>query len=180
MRPIAIDGGEAKEKLCLEMGAEAFVDFTKVKDVPAKVVEIADGVGAHGVLVTAYQAYKGEFKPTLSATKHYSEMLTIFANVDAINFVGTRKGARIMCIALPPIGEVNLGGEPSTWVFKNLYIIGTLIGTMQDTAACLEYARRGLLKPVCEVRGRSRLAESVQQLREGKVAGRIVIDFNKD
>jgi alcohol dehydrogenase, propanol-preferring len=59
MRPIAIDGGEAKKKLCMEMGAEAFVDFTQVKDVPAEVVRIADGIGAHGVLVTAYQAYKG-------------------------------------------------------------------------------------------------------------------------
>ena len=89
MRPIAIDGGEEKKKLCLSMGAEAFVDFKEEKDVAAKVssagyypylsdpylhaatcanlcptleqvVEIADGIGAHGVLVTAYQAYKGK------------------------------------------------------------------------------------------------------------------------
>lgn len=62
MRPIVVDAG-SKEKLCREMGAEAFVDFTKEKDVAAKVVEIADGIGVHGVLVTAYQAYKR--KPTL-------------------------------------------------------------------------------------------------------------------
>lgn len=62
MRPIAIDGGPEKEKLCLSMGAEAFVDFTKEKDVVGKVIEIADGIGAHGVLVTAYQAYKGKVK----------------------------------------------------------------------------------------------------------------------
>ena len=60
MRPIAIDGGEAKKNLCLSMGAEAFVDFTATKDVTAEVIRIADGVGAHGVLVTAYQAYKGK------------------------------------------------------------------------------------------------------------------------
>ena len=59
MRPIAIDGGEAKKKLCLSMGAEAFIDFRETKDVPAEVVKIADGIGAHGVLVSAYQAYKG-------------------------------------------------------------------------------------------------------------------------
>lgn len=100
--------------------------------------------------------------------------------LDAISYVGDRKGARIMCVALPPAGTVQLGSEPSTWVFKNLYIVGTLIGTMQDTASCLEYARRGLLKPICEVRGRSRWAESVEQLAKGQVAGRIVIDFNKE
>jgi len=157
MRPIAIDGGEAKKKLCLAMGAEAFVDFRDTKDVAAKVVEIADGVGAHGVLVTAYQAYK-----------------------DAMNFVGNRKGAKIMCIALPPAGAVQLGGEPGRWVFLNLHVIGTLVGTMQDTASCLDYARRGLLKGISEVRGKSQWAESVQQLRRGEVAGRIVIDFNQD
>lgn len=85
-----------------------------------------------------------------------------------------------MCIALPPAGTVQLGSEPSTWVFKNLHVIGTLVGTMQDAAACLDYAKRGLLKPICEVRGKSQWAESVQQLRRGEVAGRIVIDFNKD
>lgn len=62
MRPIAIDGGDAKRQLCLEMGAEAFVDFTQTADVAAEVVKIADGVGAHGVLVTAYQAYKGKHR----------------------------------------------------------------------------------------------------------------------
>jgi D-arabinose 1-dehydrogenase-like Zn-dependent alcohol dehydrogenase len=60
MRAIAIDGGDAKRDLCLKMGAEEFIDFTKEKDVPAKVKEIADGIGAHGVLVTAYQAYNGK------------------------------------------------------------------------------------------------------------------------
>ena len=59
MRPIVIDAGP-KKKLCMEMGAEEFVDFREVKDVAEKVKEIAGGIGAHGVLVTAYQSYKGK------------------------------------------------------------------------------------------------------------------------
>ena len=59
MRPIVVDGGEAKKKISLDSGAEEFVDFTKEKDCPAKVIEITGGIGAHGVVVTAYQAYKG-------------------------------------------------------------------------------------------------------------------------
>lgn len=51
---------------------------------------------------------------------------------------------------------------------------------MQDTAAALDFAKRGLLKGIAEVRGISQMPESVQQLRRGEVAGRIVIDFNKD
>lgn len=175
MRPIAIDGGEAKKKLCLSVGAEAFVDFKETKDVVAKVVEIADGVGAHGVLVTAYQAYKGRSTLDCSARPQLTFLFT-----DAMGFVGNRKGSKIMCIALPPAGAVELGSEPSTWVFKNLHVIGTLVGTMQDTASCLDYAKRGLLKSISEVRGKSEWAESVQQLRRGEIAGRVVIDFNKD
>lgn len=85
-----------------------------------------------------------------------------------------------MCIALPPAGKVQLGSEPSTWVFSGMHVVGTLVGTMQDTASCLDYARRGLLKGVSEVRGRSQWAESVQQLCKGQVPGRIVIDFNQE
>jgi alcohol dehydrogenase, propanol-preferring len=59
MRPIVIDTGEQKKKLCLELGADEFIDFKEHSDVAARVKEIAGGVGAHGVLVTAYQAYKG-------------------------------------------------------------------------------------------------------------------------
>ncbi|SMR43164.1 unnamed protein product [Zymoseptoria tritici ST99CH_3D1] len=157
MRPIVIDSGEAKKELCMKLGAEEFVDFKEHADVAARVKEVAGGIGAHGVLVTAYQAYK-----------------------DAIPFIGDRIGGRIMCIALPPAGEINIGADPSHFAFKNLHIIGSLVGTMQDTAATLDYARRGLLQGVAEVRGICRFNESVQALRRGEVAGRIVIDFNKD
>lgn len=66
MRPIVIDGGDKKRDLCTSLGAEAFIDFTKEKDVAGKVKEIADGIGAHGVLVTAYQAYNGTAHPQLA------------------------------------------------------------------------------------------------------------------
>lgn len=44
MRPIVVDTGASKQKLALEMGAEAFVDFKEVADPAKAVIEIADGV----------------------------------------------------------------------------------------------------------------------------------------
>jgi alcohol dehydrogenase, propanol-preferring len=85
-----------------------------------------------------------------------------------------------MCIALPPAGTVTIGNEPGMFVFKNTRIIGTLVGTMQDTAASLDYAKRGMLKSICEVRPLSKFDESVQQLKRGEIAGRVVIDFNRE
>ena len=77
LRPIVIDAGAEKKDLCTKLGAEAFVDFKESKDVAADVVKIADGVGAHGVIVTATNAYK-----------------------TAIGLVGDRVGAKVMCIGL--------------------------------------------------------------------------------
>lgn len=85
-----------------------------------------------------------------------------------------------MVVALPPAGTNQIANDPSAWVFNNLHVIGSLVGTMQDTASCLDYAKRGLLQPMSEVRGLSRWNESIEQLRRGEVVGRIVIDFNKD
>ena len=52
--------------------------------------------------------------------------------------------------------------------------------TFNDTHMALDFARRGCLKQICEVWPLHRMPEAVQKLKEGKVAGRIVIDFNAD
>lgn len=56
MRVVGVDGGDDKKELCMKLGCEAFVDFTKVKDVAEEVIRICDGKGAHGVFVTATSA----------------------------------------------------------------------------------------------------------------------------
>ncbi|OQN95074.1 hypothetical protein B0A48_18848 [Cryoendolithus antarcticus] len=80
----------------------------------------------------------------------------------------------------PPAGRISLGTNPNIFASKNLIIFGTLVGTMQDTAAALEYARRGQLESVSELRGLRAMPESVQQWRRGEIAGRLVIDLNKE
>ena len=85
-----------------------------------------------------------------------------------------------MCIGLPPKeASCTIGANPAIFALKKLTITGSIVGTMQDTAAALEYARRGLLQPIYEVRGLNAFPESVQQLKRGEVPGRIVIDFNR-
>ncbi|CAG8054142.1 unnamed protein product [Penicillium nalgiovense] len=156
MRPIVVDTGDSKRDLSLDMGAAAFVDFKEVEDPAKAVIEIADGVGVHGVFVTAPAAYK-----------------------TAISYVGDRIGAVVMCIGLPPAGSMVLGADPCQYVFQNLSIKGTLVGSRKDTAAALGFAGKGLLRQICKVYPISRLPEAVEELRNGQVAGRLVIDFNQ-
>ncbi|KAI9737148.1 MAG: hypothetical protein M1834_000741 [Cirrosporium novae-zelandiae] len=155
-RPIVVDTGKDKRDLCIERGAEAFVDFNEAKDLVAEVVKIADGIGAHGVFVTAVNSYQ-----------------------HAVGFTGTRMGACIMCIGLEPAGSVTMGAPPSTFVFRELRIAGTVVGSMYDTDQALQYAKRGVIKPICTVYPIDKIGEAVERLRNGKVAGRIVVDFNQ-
>lgn len=81
MRPIVVDTGDEREKLAKHHGAEHFVDFQK-DDTVKKVLEITEG-GAHGVFVTAVQAY-----PT------------------ALGYLGIRGGGKMMWyVVLPEYGS---------------------------------------------------------------------------
>ncbi|OAG04211.1 GroES-like protein [Paraphaeosphaeria sporulosa] len=155
MRVVGIDGGEEKRELCMKLGCEAFVDFTKVEDVAAEVVRICDGKGAHGVFVTASSAPAYASAPGM-----------------------LRISGKIMCIGIPPIGTAFAGADPLLLIGKNLTFSGTKVGSLLDTARALEFAARGQLKPIYEVFPVAKLPEAVAKLRSGKVAGRLVVDFN--
>lgn len=83
-----------------------------------------------------------------------------------------------MCIGMPPSGSAILGADHCEFVFKNLTINGCLVGTRSDTAAALDFAKRGMLQQVSEVYSINRSPEGVEKLRKGQVAGRIVVKFN--
>jgi len=157
LRAVAIDTGADKKKLCLEMGAEHFIDFKEEKDVPAKTVELCDGIGAHAVFVTAVQTYPNSLK-----------------------FLGSRVGAKVMCIGLPPAGTCHIDIEPNQMCFRKWSVQGTLVSNMRDVDKTLDFARRGLLKPIYTVYPLSQFDEAVQKLRRGEIAGRAVVDFNTE
>ncbi|KAI1629926.1 alcohol dehydrogenase [Exophiala viscosa] len=148
LRPIVVDSGEDKKKLALSLGAEHFIDF-KEGDPVKRVVELTEG-GAHGV-----QAYP-----------------------IAPSYLGARVGGIVMCIGLPPSGKFHIDVDPGALAFRNQAIKGTLVSSLADVDETLDFAKRGLLKLEPTVVGLSKFNESVQKLKNGQVAGRIVVDFN--
>jgi len=155
-RPIVVDTGEDKKKLALSLGAEQFVDFKEEKDPIAKVIELTSG-GAHGVFVTAPQAY-----PT------------------SLSYLGSRVGGIVMAIGLPPAGQSLFNFPPAQLIFRNQKICGTLVSNMADVDETLQFAVRGKLRLQPNVVGLSKFNEACQDLKNGKVAGRMVVDFNKE
>lgn len=158
LRAIAIDTGEDKRKLCIDTaGAEHFIDFRKVDNVAEEVIRICDGIGAHGVFVTAVQSY-----PT------------------SLSLLGGRVGGKVMCIGLPPAGTQHIDVDPNALCFKKQSVTGTLVSSMADVDKTLEFAKRGLLKPIYTVYPLSKFNEAVQKLKRGEIAGRAVVDFNQE
>jgi D-arabinose 1-dehydrogenase-like Zn-dependent alcohol dehydrogenase len=158
LRAVAIDTGEDKRKLCLETGgAEHFIDFKEVDNVADEIVRFCDGIGAHGVFVTAVQTYPS-----------------------SISYLGSRVGGKVMCIGLPAAGTQHIDVDPGQMCFKKQSVQGTLVSSMADVDKTLDFARRGLLKPIYTVYGLSQFNEVVQMLRRGEVAGRAVVDFNRE
>ncbi|KAH8760952.1 alcohol dehydrogenase 1 [Hyaloscypha sp. PMI_1271] len=155
LRVAIVDTGAERKALGEKYGAEHFVDFKETEDTAAEVVRLTNG-GAHAVFVTAVQSY-----PT------------------ALGYLGGRIGGQVMCIGLPPAGRFNLDVNPSALVFKNQSVKGTLVAGLGDVDETLDFARRGLLKLEPTVVGLSQFNEFVQKLRNGQVAGRIVVDFNR-
>lgn len=76
LRPLALDAG--KRDICMDLGAEAYIDFVETADTAAEVIKITDG-GAHGAVVCA------------SSGRAYA---------DAVKYL--RRAGTLVCIGLPP------------------------------------------------------------------------------
>jgi len=157
LRPIVVDTGDERKKLALSLGAEHFVDFKTCEDPVAEVVKLCDDIGAHAVFVTAPQSYGV-----------------------APSYLGSRVGGTVMCIALPAAGTHNITAVPAQMAFRNQGVRGTLVSNMVDVDETLQFAKRGKLRLQPTVVGLSKFNEACQNLKNGKVAGRMVVDFNME
>lgn len=154
MRVIGIDAGPEKEKICLELGCEPFIDFAKSSNLSGEVRKIAEGKGAHGVFVTASSSAGYKVAPRM-----------------------VRVGGVVVCVGMPPSGTVVAGDDPMYLILNNIKVVGSLTGSRQDTANALSMAARGLLKPIYELYDIVELPGAVQRLMQGKVNGRRVVRF---
>ena len=107
LRVIAIDGGEEKGKLCKDLGAEEYVDFTQTKDLTAEIMRITT-YGAHGVIV---------FAATREGYAVAPHML--------------RPGGTVVSVGLPKDTDVMAGAPPLVLALKRIQIVGSVTGTLK-------------------------------------------------
>jgi len=155
LRVVAVDTGDEKKKMCLELGAEAFIDFMTTKDVFAEVRKVTGG-GAHAVIVTG---------GTGSAYK------------DAQNHL--RKGGVVVGVGMPAAGTALLGCEPMIIIAQRLTLKGQLVASLQDTSEALGFAARGLVKPHVTTYPFEEFPSAFKLLAESKVTGRAVVVYDQ-
>jgi len=145
----AIDVDDEKLALAKSLGADLV--FNAKHGDPAAALKEETGGGAHGVLITA---------PSLGAFKQGVGM--------------TRKRGTCVLVGLPP-GDFPV---PLFEVVANCITIrGSFVGTREDMAECLAFAADGRVRADIELQPLSEINDIFDRLEQGKVAGRVVLDF---
>jgi len=145
---IAIDVNEAQLQFAAEMGADLVVN--SMKEDAAKVIQEKTG-GAHAAVVTAVA--KAAFNSA----------------VDAM-----RAGGRIVAVGLPP---ESMSLNIPRLVLDGIQVVGSLVGTREDLAEAFQFAAEGKVVPKVTTRPLADINAIFTEMQEGKIKGRMVIDF---
>lgn len=147
---VAISNSDSQLELCKKLGADLVVNPKKVDDVGAYIKEHTGG-GVHGAVVT-------------SVTK------TGFNQ--AINSV--RPLGRVVALGLP--SETMDLSIPKT-VLDGIQVLGSLVGTREDLAEAFRFSAEGKVVPIVEKRPFDDINEMIDEMRAGKIQGRMVVDM---
>ncbi|PPQ82177.1 hypothetical protein CVT26_008291 [Gymnopilus dilepis] len=149
-RVIAIDSGDEKEKLCRELGADHWIDFSKSKDLVGDIKAATGGKGPHAALVTT------------ASPSGYTQAVAYL-----------RPGGHLMAVGLP--AEAKLDAGIFDVVYNSLTIHGSYVGNRQDAMEAIEIAASGAVKCHYATRKLSDVEQVYKDMGEGKIAGRIVL-----
>jgi propanol-preferring alcohol dehydrogenase len=149
LKVCAVDVDDGKLALAKTLGADLVVNAAHGG--AEETVKKGTNGGAHGVLITA---------PSLSAFRQGVGM--------------TRKRGTCVLVGLPP-GDFPV---PLFDVVANCITIrGSFVGNRQDMAETLAFAAAGKVKADIELQPLSSINQVFDRLEHGKVAGRVVLDF---
>ncbi|MDZ3991197.1 alcohol dehydrogenase AdhP [Pseudomonas sp. Teo4] len=149
-RVIAVDINDDQLAFAREMGADLVVN--SLKQDAAKIIQEKTG-GAHAAVVTAVA--KSAFNSA----------------VDAL-----RAGGRLVAVGLPTASmDLNI----PRLVLDGIEVVGSLVGTRQDLQEAFEFAAQGKVVPKVALRRIEEINEIFEEMEQGRITGRMVIDFSK-
>lgn len=171
--PVLIVGLGGVGMMALQFALEMFETPPLVADLDDNKLQAAMGAGA-----------KAAYNP-----KNPEDLKKLLADTNggvasAVDFVGAEGSLQFATGALRRGGEVKIvglfGGKFAMPIpffpFRAMSIGGSMTGTLEDTAEMLEIVKAGKINPIpVEMRAMSEASRSLDDLREGKVIGRVVL-----
>lgn len=145
---VAVDINDDKLALAKEVGADFTVN--PLKEDAAKAIQEKTG-GAHAAVVTAvsHAAFNSA--------------------VDCLRACG-----RLVAVGLPP--EMMDLSIPCL-VLDGIEVVGSLVGTREDLVEAFQFGAEGLVVPKVQLRKLDEANAIFQEMRDGKIQGRMVIDM---
>ena len=147
---IAIDINDDKLAFAKEVGADIVINAAK--EDAAKVIQEKTG-GAHAAIVTAVSK------------------VAFNSAVDCV-----RAGGRVVAIGLPP---ESMDLSIPRIVLDGIEVVGSLVGTRKDLEEAFQFGAEGLVVPLVKLRALEEAPAIFQEMRDGKITGRMVIDMKK-
>lgn len=147
---IAVARGNNLEK-AEELGAKKGIDY-RSENLSEKVKEETNG-GAHVSVITAVNP---------------------IAFDQAINAL--RPDGHLVAVALP---KGNMDLNIAQTVLNGIHVEGSLVGTREDLRETFQFGAEGKVKPIVHTRKLSEINDVIDEMKNGKIVGRMVIDFTK-
>ncbi len=149
---IVVDINDDKLALAKKIGADITINSKQVDPV-AEIKKVTGGLGAQSSIVTAVARIA--FEQAVQCLKPMGKMVAV---------------------ALPN-SEMNLS-IPSL-VFDGIEVAGSLVGTRLDLAEAFQFGAEGKVKPIVATRRLEEVNDIIDEMKGGKIEGRMVIDFTK-
>lgn len=151
LRVAAVDVGQDKLELARSLGAEVLVNAAE-QDAAAAIQEKIGG--SHAAVVTAV------------ATKAFEQAILMLRPAGTVTYIGIPGGkADEMRMLI------------SSLTNAELTVRGSNVGTRQDLGEAIAFAANGLVKATIRTVRLEDINDVLDNMRKGKVVGRVVIDF---
>lgn len=149
---IAFDISDDKLAFAKEVGADVVVNSLNEDPVEAA-KKVTGGKGLDATVITAVA--KTPFNQAIDVVK---------------------AGARVVAVGLP-VDKMDL--NIPRLVLDGIQVVGSLVGTRQDLQEAFQFAAEGKVVPKVALRPVEDINEILEEMEEGKITGRMVIDFTK-
>lgn len=158
--PIAVDVGADKEKDCLALGADVYVDVQNCG--PGKGVTTAlraatpDGLGPHAAVLVASEA-----EPFVHASDY------------------CRPKGTVVIVGIPGGEDAEVKSNVWDVCARDITLKGSLVGSRADLAEALDLFARGLIKVPIQIVSLSELHRTLDLLHHNLIKGRHIVDVSK-